>query len=1504
MTDEGPGPRRRVDLTDMGHLDFVEGVFLEEARARGCLTGGQDIVLSELVTQLRAEAAGVTADGFARASGQRAAASSGTTVAVAPPSTAVQSTAVQSTAVEPTMLDEMLARVDASSPSATTPSLRGGPPTRPVAPARPKPPSAFALWWGRTRQAVGSDLAVHGLAYLGVLLFFVGAFGLVAFAFGDVAPALRPVAESVIALAPFAAGALLRRRGATVVGRALEVAGGLLLPVMVITTFLDGVAFPPDLEGPALAVTLTVLMVLVAVGYAVWSRRYPDSALRFLVAPVGWLAVAMATLGVGREMPVGREVATPSSAQCAAMLGALVATAAWARLRPRARLAGPTTAVTPPGLAVISALAVLSWIAEGWPGIPVLLSGAFVLVALEIVADRLSPALLGLIEPLWWTLVVVGLAQDSVALPGGEGAVAALAAVGFVGILDVAGSARRTGLALALPALGAVLSLSATWVEPWWAVASLGIAAVWTALRRITPFDVPAAAAALDVATAALPVAAVAALALATDVPTAALAGAALVLLATVPARGQLLDRSLGDPYWARWWAGACALVALVALAAWESLPGLSVREEWLLAATLVLLSVSSAFGPMDRRVRPPVVTALASATWVVAAGAAAATQAVVVTSLGVVGLALVIAAHVPSRTTRRVHLASLGLTGHALGAATLLMALGTEWALVAATVLATAGWCVTGWLDSKDRSVVGSAFATVHPPLRWVPLTIAALGLPASLSLVLDRSGLLPWSNPWSVTVLAGMALAYAALTRLSVPGRVVVTAAWAGFVGSVVAAVVGAVALGTSVAVAGGVGSSRLPAAVSVAAVSAAVALIRARQRHPVMIWTAWLALTPLAGLLALEFSGWFASLAASPATAVCLGAVGAVLLVSGAAADLRGRSWTPVIVPIHAWARPPVMLGAGQLAVSIALAAAVVTTDVSGWVFGGAAVAVIMTAALSRAGILGGAAVLLGWSSVLALAISSIESKPWIAVVTAFALLLAAEGLSRLPGEAVWWQRWDAPLLVAAGPVALTALVAASGGPASAVTFAMVGGESIAVATRLRRIVAVAVALGAVGAALVLWGAVIAGPGWLALALLCLSASLSALAPVVSSAELRLTLQIGGALAALGAWRVGSDWLMLTDQRAVDIAAVGAGVLAAAAGVAAWRPLLPRSWVLVWGGMAVAVEAVCAWDVVAVAGLLRDDVAPSWPVAAGLIIVALALAGVAPVVGIGWLRDVSVPFGLASVWVGLRVTGASTPAVVLILLTLSVVSAGAIVAASRRVSMGPWRRPLILLGTLTTLSAILVAGLSDTGLLVPALAVAAIQAAACGVALHRVLLQMAAPVLALSAWIVFSLDALDGNPQWMTVPTGLAILAVVALWRRDRQERGGDVAATEIVVLELVGVGFLVGSAWVQTFTETLAYAALAATIGLAVVGWGVVTRVRRRVAAGAVIIAVSVVLLIGVPLVGLLPSWQGAGLWVLIGGLGLIAVLIASMLERGKAVARKTMTRLAEATAGWE
>jgi hypothetical protein len=338
-------------------------------------------------------------------------------------------------------------------------------------------------------------------------------------------------------------------------------------------------------------------------------------------------------------------------------------------------------------------------------------------------------------------------------------------------------------------------------------------------------------------------------------------------------------------------------------------------------------------------------------------------------------------------------------------------------------------------------------------------------------------------------------------------------------------------------------------------------------------------------------------------------------------------------------------------------------------------------------------------------------------------------------------------------------------------------------------------------------------------------------------------------------------------------------------------------------------VLVEAVCGLAVSTPGDLLMSAAEPAWPVAAGLGVAAASLAVGAGAMGLRWLRDLAVAFALGSLLVGMLTAGATATQHVVVLSLLSVaVAVVTLVVANGPVATG-WVRPLVELGAASTLWALVAAAreastTSTTTLVVLALAAAAVQAAATGVALRRTLLQMASPVLACAAWLVFSLDALDGNPQWVTVPIGLATLVVVALWRRDRAAHGLPVSSPEVVGLEVVGIAFLAGASVVQAVTESVAYAVLVAAIGLAVAAWGVLSRVRRRLAAGLGLVLLAVALLVGVPLVSLLPSWEGAGLWVLIGGVGLVVILVAVFLEQGRAAARSGLARFARTTTGWE
>ena len=209
-----------------------------------------------------------------------------------------------------------------------------------------------------------------------------------------------------------------------------------------------------------------------------------------------------------------------------------------------------------------------------------------------------------------------------------------------------------------------------------------------------------------------------------------------------------------------------------------------------------------------------------------------------------------------------------------------------------------------------------------------------------------------------------------------------------------------------------------------------------------------------------------------------------------------------------------------------------------------------------------------------------------------------------------------------------------------------------------------------------------------------------------------------------------------------------------------------------------------------------------------------------------------------------------------------------------------------------------------LPDTTLLSPALLVAALMSTAIAVETRSLLAQLTTPVLVCAAWLVYADRALDGNPQWYSVPVGLTLLVIVGLLRARLRRLDQDTAPNEVVLLELAGIGCLVVPSLVQAFTVALAYAALTVVLGLLVAGWGVLTKVRRRVTAGVVVAFAALLVLVGVPLAQLLPAWSGVTLWVTIALVGLLAIVGATLLEKGRAAVRAGLDGFRELTEGWE
>ena len=1087
-------------------------------------------------------------------------------VAVEPPATIPEDSAAP---VEPQASGALLQPTSAPSPAAEAPpaTIRSEPaPVRPfaaplVVPAgdEPPPPRIGAgevravtgpqdglpapqeaapphpSLWIRARRAAASDLTVHGLAYLGVLLVFAGVFGLLVFSWGEVGSAFQPIAELAVPTVLLGGGVLLSRRGSVIVGNSLLFVGAAVLPFVAIASVADGSPVPPDAHHAALVASAATAFFATGLGLVLVSLARPDTVLRFLVAPMLWFGVAMAALAARSDEVVGDAVARPSSGQVAIVLGAIAATAWLTHLRRSHPLAVATRWAAVAGLSVFALLAAVLAVREPWPLDAVVLGALALVVGLEAVADLLPDTVVAIGQ-------VLGTAAAFAVLGAwGEPSWAgALGVAAMIAVLEWEGLRRPRHTALLFAATGLAGALAVATLEPWpsvigWAGATMWAVGVHVGGRTWFPATL------VDPLAGALSLGIVVGLFRALDPGAAALTTAATVAVVAVVCHVLAPHDRL-----ARWWVPSAAVGVLLLPA-----PLLATASAGSLALTALLGCVAVSVAPLTAVWRLWLVWAGLLEAGVLAVVAFDLAVADVAIALGATGVLAILLA-VP-----RLRLAGhLALQGHLTTFASVLVAIdasddGRGWPVTIGLTALVAGLLVTSWRDRDEPApaieVLGSLTAdgsvttpwrTAFPAAMIAGLPVVAVSLADSAVHILDdraRTGLLLGAV---AVVLSGATWAVRARRRVLVPLQVVAVAT-------------SAVALAVTIA---------SPNAATVAGAALAwVGLLPA----PAVRWASVTALGWLA-------TGYTAVRAADAlglaAERWCLVSLGwaATLLTGALAVDraVAGERSAP------GWIRDrrslaPALLGALAFAPSLALTYQLDSTTWA-WTSLAAAAVTCAVAVLTHAGAVSIASWVLASVGAAELAPFSPLDHPEL-LVGVGAMLVGASTLLAKVRPARGLGNWDLPPLVVGTAVTLTAVVAAV--PESMwSTWLAAGGLAIVVAV-LRREPPWVVA----GVLLVNAAAAAASSAWLTASLATTSVAATAGA-VVWQGPGRRPLRLVGVLSALAAYQT-----LLVDQGVLDVEGLTTGGVIAAAltggplllglALAARLAGLHRRWLIPW-------------------------------------------------------------------------------------------------------------------------------------------------------------------------------------------------------------------------------------------------------------------------------------------------------------------------------------------------
>jgi hypothetical protein len=1080
------------------------------------------------------------------------------------------------------------------------------PPTTPPTPTAPAAPSPLAVTMSRVWEAIVSDVALHGISYLGVLLTFVGVLGFLLFAFADLPDAAQPFVELFIALIFFGWAWVLRRQDAEHVADGMELIGGMVLPLILFAGLVDNAPIPPDFQEGALVVALTSTSVLLAFGYAWFSSAHRDSVLRYLVAPLLWLgALVLGFVFKTDEVLTSTAITRLVPEQPAIASAAIAVTLVVARTHRDHRLSTPTVRASLVGLPVAYLLTIALSIGDDWARTwPVVLLGAATYLSVEL--------LIGIYDKQSWGVWLRPLLLAGVLVPMGPvigfGWLGPVVALGYVLLFEQNHRSLPSRLeAVLLPSVGTLAGAGISLLEPWAALITFTGLTAWAHYRRSTTEDEPRIELAFTTAAVMLPVGTGYALTRILDDAVAWMVMASILAAVTLVVR----RRHSPDVFWPYWLNGAAMAVAAGSLFVWI---GEGRMESWGPAA-MATVALVVGLGPGRAVARLWAAAGLASTAIAMALEEARIPfdQRVVVWSaigLGAIALAAIV------RRTPVAHVAALG---HMVAAATIASG-ATETGLA----VALGGWAL-GWLLSVVTQETGGdsvadlltrgwstlrlggqdRFASVS---RWVSPVLMVSGIPLALISAANMWERFAANRSWTGALLATVALAYTVSARL-LDGRRPLRASLA------TAAVISSI-IGVAVAA-----PDPWPTIYATATVIAVAYLLTEEFRRTWFVWFAWLMSVVLLVQLAER-----AGVPAGSLHLVGLG-YGSVMLVGGLlyddAAAGRRHPGEGLRTP---WLRHPVLLGA----LLTPLGAGPLFVDPPG-VYGWWALALgglyLMTAWLLRAGAVTTAGFALLAVAATALSPRSPLEDPPLFVFIAAPLVGIAWAARRAQPKDVgsdWWLRWDVAPLFVAHLVSGLALLMAIGTDSMMLTALVFGLLSIVIGLWLDHRVWIDA-----GNLLLILAGFEAGAGWLSLTLGATSLRGIVGAWMTTGAR-RLSYHLIGIATAALAWLALLGWVDIPDLEAVNWTGPVFGSIGVLVALLGRRELVRLDTVVGWGGLGVTGAVAAALAALAGGGPGVDG---PW-LAIGFLLVAVAAELAAEKMGAG-LKLASVVF-LGVAWI----------------------------------------------------------------------------------------------------------------------------------------------------------------------------------------------------------------------------------------------------------------------------